>query len=372
MPTVRCRAAASAFVALLALTGCAAPAPSTPAGGPAAAGPTAGAVVPTAPPQPVTLRQAAQTGASGVVVWLAEQRGYFQQEGITVEQVPFTNASETIPALATGQVEISPMPANPAMWNAVARGVPAKIMVDVGTYTADRGDQVLAVRKAVYDSGRGRRLEDLPSLSLAITPPGKATTTACALSVGLQRVGLTLDDLNIQPITFPDMVGAFANGAIDAGMILEPFLTRAVQQGSAVKVMGIGDIYPNFTIASLGFAESLYDNRPTAKGFVRAYIRGIRDYLAGVGSPSGSAAREEIDTLVARNTSIDLDTVRAMIPPYFNPNGLPNRESMLYCYGFFRDQGLIPQPVSDTTMQTIWGTDLINEVLDEIGRVADS
>ena len=119
-------------------------------------------------------------------------------------------------------------------------------------------------------------------------------------------------------------------------MIYEPFLTRAVQQRTAVKVMGIGEMYPNFTIASLGFAESLYTNRPAAKGFVRAYIRSIREYLAAVNGASGSAAREEIDALVASHTNIDLETVRAMIPPNFSPNGLPNRESMLFCYGFFR------------------------------------
>jgi NitT/TauT family transport system substrate-binding protein len=296
VPTTSGRASAGALLLALWLTGCAAPpssAPAAPPAAPPAAAPPAApaaaqASAPTAAPQPVTLRQAAQTGASGIIVWLAEQRGYLRQEGLTVEQIPFTNASETIPALATGQVEISPMPANPAMWNAVARGVPAKIMVDVGSYTPDRGDQVLAVRKDVYDSGRGRRLEDLPSLSLAITPPGKATTSACALSVGLQRVGLSLDDVDIQPIGFPDMVGAFANRAIDAVLIYEPFLTRSIQQGTAVKVLGLGDMYPGFTIASLGFAESLYANRPAAKGFARAYVRSIREYLAAVSSPSGT------------------------------------------------------------------------------------
>src|SRR5262249_30464539 len=153
----------------------------------------------------------------------------------------------------------------------------------------------------------------------------KATTTACGLSVGLQRVGMSLDDLDIHPITFPDMVGAFSNGAVDAAMILEPFLARAVQQGTAGTVMWLGDPYPNFSIASIGFADTLYSNRPVAKGFVRAYIRAIREYLAAVAS--GGAAREEINALVARNTGIDLDTVRAMIPPNYNPNGVPNKDS---------------------------------------------
>ena len=88
--------------------------------------------------------------------------------------------------------------------------------------------------------------------------------------------------------------------------------------------------------------------------------------------PSGTATREEIDALIGRNTGIDLETVRAMIPPSFSPSGLPNRDAMLYCYGFFRDQGLIPQPVSDATMQSMWGTELVDEVLNELGRVSEN
>jgi NitT/TauT family transport system substrate-binding protein len=322
---------------------------------------------------PLRVRLSGQRLAAEVLAWLAEERGYFGQEGLEIEHVTFGSASEMIPALATGQLDVAPMPANPAMWNAVARGVNARVVVDLGTYRPGESEQALMVRRAVYDVGRWHGLDDLRSLSLAITPPGKATTTACALSVGLQQAGLTLDDLNIQPITFPDMVGALANGSVDAAMMAEPFLSRAVQQGSAVRALGLGDIYPNFTIATLGFADSLYNNRPAARGFVRAYLRALREYLPAVAGQSGDAARAQIHEVIARGTGIDLATVAAMTPPYFNPNGLPNRGSMMYCYEFFRGQGLIPQPIPDATLQTtLWGTDLVDEVLAEIGRVPEN
>jgi hypothetical protein len=57
-----------------------------------------------------------------------------------------------------------------------------------------------------------------------------------------------------------------------------------------------------------------------------------------------------------------------MDPPNFNPNGLPNKESMQYCYQFFRDLGLVPQPIPDATFANLWGTDLVEEVLNDIGR----
>ena len=210
------------------------------------------------------------------------------------------------------------------------------------------------------------------SLSLAITPPGKGTASACALSVGLQKVGLTLDDLEIQPLPFPEMTAAIANGAIDAGVMAEPFITRAEQQGMAQRVLGLGDMYPNFTISTVGLAIPLYENRPVAKGFTRAYLHAVREYRAAVNGQSGDAAREQIYDLIARGTGMDIAIVREITLPYMNPNGLPNRDAVLFCYGFFRDQGLIPQPLPDATMQTLWGTDLVEEVLAEIGHVPEN
>src|SRR5437870_208747 len=70
---------------------------------------------------PVRVRLSGQRLAAEVLVWLGEERGYFQQEGIEIEHVTFTSASEMIPALATGQLDVAPLPANPAMWNAIAR-----------------------------------------------------------------------------------------------------------------------------------------------------------------------------------------------------------------------------------------------------------
>ena len=60
------------------------------------------------------------------------------------------------------------------------------------------------------------------------------------------------------------------------------------------------------------------------------------------------------------------------VPLGFNPNGVPTQEGMLYCYQFFRDLNLVPEPVSDATFASLWGTDLIEEVLTEIGRVPES
>jgi NitT/TauT family transport system substrate-binding protein len=339
---------------------------------PAAQAPTATAAPASGGAARQHLRLGSQMIVQDVAMFVGVERGHFQQVGLDVEIVPFANASEIVPALATDQLDAGAVAPNVAMWNAVARGVPIKIVLDRGTFRPGFGNQALLVRKEVWDAGRGRSLADLRGLVVGLTPPGAPTSSGCILGYGLQRVGQSLDDLTIQPITFGDMLGAMANGSIDAGILIEPFITRLLHQGTAVKLMGLDEMYPNFTIGVVGISGKLYADRDTAKRFVRGYIQAIRDYNATLAQPPSSPDRARMDQLVANFSKLELETVREMVPTGLNPNGAPNQESILYCYRYFREQGQIPQPLSDAQMREVWGLDLVDEVLHEIGRLPES
>ncbi|HEY7067485.1 MAG TPA: ABC transporter substrate-binding protein [Chloroflexota bacterium] len=341
--------------------------------GSGASAPSAPKAAPTAAPL-ANLTQArfgSQLVAGDVAFYVAEKLGYFQQQGIAFELVPFSNASEMIPSLTTDQLEVGSLAANPAGFNAIARGVPIKSVLDKGSFPPGHGDQALAIRKDLYDAGRGRTLADLKGLNIAITPPGQGTTSACALSAGMQHAGASLDDIVIQPLGFPDMVPAFANSAIDGAMITEPFLTRTVKQGWAVRAVGIDEMFPNFQISTVGFGPKFFANRAAAKGFAHAYIQATRAYLDAVAGRPGPISRAEIDALIAEHTKIDAATVHDMGLPGLNPNGLFNKDAMLYCYQFFREEGLIPEPVTDAQFASLWGSDIVDEVLNEMGRVPE-
>jgi NitT/TauT family transport system substrate-binding protein len=310
--------------------------------------------------------------ASDAGLDIAVDKGYFQQEGLDADLIPFSSTSEMLPAVGTGQVDTVTVGPNPATLNALARGVPLKAVLDTGSFRAGVGYQAVVVRKELYDRGQGHQLTDMRGMSIGITPPGKATTSACALAAGLGRVGMTLDDLNVVPLTFPDMVPALANGAIDSALMSEPFKTRALRQGTIVSTVPTSELYPNFALGLVAFSREFYDNRPAGKAFARAYVKAIRELLDARAGRLGDARRAELEEIIARNTGLDAATVHDMELPGFNPNGVPTQEGMLYCYQFFRDLGLVPEPVSDATFASLWGTDLIEEVLNEIGRVPES
>jgi NitT/TauT family transport system substrate-binding protein len=362
---------ASVGVALLLTLASCTPAANSPSSRPATVPPAAAAPTAAAAPA-VPVRFAVQTSSSYTAVFLAADRGLFQQEGLDVELIPFSSSSEMVPALATDQIEAAIIGTNAALWNAVARDVSFKAVLDGTTFRPGRGTIALVMRKAVYDAGRGRSVSDLAGLRLTLPPPGAGTTNGCALNAALQRVGGSLNDFTIEPLPVPDQYSALLNGAVDGGTIAEPFLTQLLRQEAIVRLAGLDELYPNFTLAVVMLSPAFYAQTAAAKGLVRAYIRASRDYDAAVTGRSGDAERVAVETIVARHTGVAASTVHDMVPLGLSPNGLPNRDSIMDCYRFFREQNQIPQPVSDAQLTALWGTTLVDEVLNEIGRVSEN
>src|SRR5262249_22480689 len=152
----------------------AAAAPVATSGAPAAASAPAAQpapAAPAAPPSLTPLRMGTQTSVNDIAMWLGAERGYFQQEGVELDLVPFSNASEMVPAIATEQLEAGGIAFNPAAINAVARGVPLKVVLDRATFRPGFGTQAMVVRKQTYDAGRGRTLGELKGLTGPVLPP---------------------------------------------------------------------------------------------------------------------------------------------------------------------------------------------------------
>ena len=92
---------------------------------------------------------------------LARERGYFSEEGINVELVDFAVTADALPQLGTGQIDVITGGLNPAVFNAVARGVGVKIVADGGSLGPNNDYLALVIRRDLIDSGRYRGPADL-------------------------------------------------------------------------------------------------------------------------------------------------------------------------------------------------------------------
>src|SRR5262245_33609614 len=148
-------------------------------------------------PKVGSLSLVAEVGLFAAVV-----KGYFQEEGLSVEFVPFRTTAEMTAPLATGELQFASAPVDPSVFNAILRGIELKI---VGYNAIINQPDVSAgwmVRQDLIDSGRYRDFADLRGMTVGLTAPGGIGMMW--VDRVLARGGLTPDDVQLVFLPLPD------------------------------------------------------------------------------------------------------------------------------------------------------------------------
>jgi NitT/TauT family transport system substrate-binding protein len=276
--------AAIALTAIVLAAACAAPAApaptkpaaSQPTGAAPAAAPAASAAAPASPPA-VTLRAGGLGGSVDRGYYVAEEKGYFKEQGITLDVETYRSAAEMVPLLATGKMDVGHGSTNPGFFNALLQGVIVKVVSDVTVMKpakADkRGSMQLMLRKDLADEVRG--VSDLRGRVVAIN--NFSSLNHQQLEWVLKTGGLELPDVQIEQVAFPEQLSALGNGKIDAGITLEPFVTMAEARDIAVPLYDIGVAMPGHTAQNLFYSPDFIKDQPEAgRRFMIAYMKALR------------------------------------------------------------------------------------------------
>ena len=181
-----------------------------------------------------------------------------------------------------------------------------KIVADQASIKPGYGYSSLMVRKDLVDSGRYKSFADLKGMKVAIGAPG--TGTASALNEALKKGGLKYSDVDVVYIGFPEHLPTYKNKGIDASITNEPTMTRAIEEGVAVRIVGNDVTYPDQQTAVTFFSDHfIKSRRDVAERFMRAYLRGVRLQL----QRQDVAAKTEHDPLAMRCVG-----TRACFPPH--------------------------------------------------------
>lgn len=297
--------------------------------------------------RPATVRVGIVNASSDVGFFIADRKGYFQQEEIIVSFTAFDSAARMIAPLGVGQLDVGGGSPSAGLYNAVARKIAIRIVADKGSTPPGYGFQPLLVRKDLVDSGRYKSLGDLKGMKVAGSAPGSASTST--LNEALKLGGLAYTDVQRVFMGFPQHVVALQNKAVDAAMTTEPSATRAVQSGAAVRVMGDDEIYPNHQLAVVLYGGEFAARRTdVARKFMRAYLRGVRDYNDALqeGRLAGPGANDVIAILTASTAVKDPNVFRAIHAHGCNPDGRVHEPSLRNDLEFFQSQKLVPDSVS--------------------------
>ncbi len=269
--------------------------------------------------------------------FIADKRGYFKAEGLTVNFIRFDSAAKAIAPLGTGELDVAGGATSAALYNAVERGVGIKIVADKARNTKDHGFQALMVRKDLIDSGRVTSLKDFKGLKIAISAVGNSE--AFLVDVALHQAGVDLADVDRVYLGFPQHIAAFTNGGIDASLTVEPTVSAIVKSGKAVRFLGVDAFYPDFQTAVTFYSDRFIKDQPAAAmGFMRALIHAARDYNdALVGGHLSGPGADAIIAILTENSHIkDPAIYHSITSHYFDPDGVVNLESLRDTWAFFK------------------------------------
>jgi len=199
-------------------------------------------------------------------MYLAQEMGFFEDEGVEVEMKLIESAGDKKSALAANQIQGTCETLDTyIMSRSSGLDVVQTLMLDAST----GGDGLVA--KKEYNS-----LEDLRGATIAMATTGGASLFW--FNYLCDQFGMTMDDFNIINMSAGDAGTAFVAGQVDAAMTWEPWLTNASKTDFG-KVLYSSTDYPDVIVDSLGLSADYVKNYPdSVRGIVNGWYKAL-DYM---------------------------------------------------------------------------------------------
>jgi NitT/TauT family transport system substrate-binding protein len=292
-------------------------------------------------------------------VMIALEKGYFAEQGLDVRLENLAGGADMVTLTATGEFDIGIGGTGPAFFNAIDRGIDLKIIAPLHFERPPQATPLVVSRER-YESGELTTIEDLRGLRVSVNARG---ATEYWLDQALRKGGLTIDDVDLQTLPFPDVAAALTSGALDAAMLGEPLATRALQE-DFITILDddfISDFQPTFVWVNPEFAE---ENRDLVVAFLVAFLQASRDMI---GDDWDS---DENLSILEEYTGVSPDLIREASRSYWEPNGDIRAQDLTALQEFFGERGLLefddlidPEELIDRSF--------VEEAIEQLGRADD-
>ncbi len=283
--------------------------------------------------QEQTVRVGMVRALSSTATMIAIEKGYFKDYGIKVVTEDIDSSIDALAVVAQDRLQVVEGGISAAYFNAIDKNLPVTIAID---RVSSPLNHKLIVRADLKDKIKG--IADLKGRPLASNSRGAITN----YEIGkiFEKAGLSYRDADIRFIPFTQMTIAFANKAIDAAFMIQPFASQVVDQGLGFVFADPDDF---ITPDPMTIAVSFVNTDWTAKN----------PELAGTSSWRRCAARATIASLSWRaqpqRGGRHRDPHRGRAAPRDDrqislggaqPDGRINIDSMLDIQKFFVHEGL--------------------------------
>ncbi|MGO3210829.1 ABC transporter substrate-binding protein [Brachybacterium sp. AOP42-C2-15] len=221
--------------------------------------------------------------------FIAEDQGYFEENGITVEFTAFNTDADKNSALASGQIDVLNVASHGAL-QLLQNGIDLKIVLieDIST-TADAiiaGPDITSITEL---AGRSVAYEEI-------------TTSDILLNYALQANGMTIDDIERVPMAASDAGAAFIAGQVDAAVTYAPYISEALAQDESTNQLYTAGEAPGLISDVLVVRTEFLEKNPEAiQALVDSWGKGMAYYVDNT---------EDAQSIIADAVGTDVNSLR--------------------------------------------------------------
>ena len=274
-------------------------------------------------------------GIAAAGTYIADDKGYFKDEGIDVTIANLASAADAMASLATNEFNVVEGGYSAGYWNALAKDFPIITAFERGSRPTNHK---IVVPPAMAE--KIKTLKDLKGHSLAVNAPGSLTIYETGKM--LETVGLTIKDVDLKYMAFPQMLVAFKNGAIDSAEDIPPFENIGEEQGLMKPIAEIDKTLQPYPIASIAYqinTDWAKKNRDVVRKFFLAIARGTRDYCQAY--HHGPNRNEVEDVMIKYKVMTDRALLDRIPWQGRDPNGRMDAGTALDIQDWFFKEGMI-------------------------------
>ena len=261
-------------------------------------------------------------------MFVAEQNGYFKEQGITVEQVPVKSPQERDVLMQTEQVD------------GVLTDLQSTALLNKETAKVKA---VHIARRAFSDSPLFRVLaspqsgftkpEDLKGVPIAVS---QNTVIEYLTQRLLERAGLAANEITVQEVTaIPIRFEQLMNGNLKAATLPDPLASGAIAGGA--KVIVDDSKYPELSQSVLTFRVKTLESKPdTVRKFLAAWEKAVNEL--------NTNPDKYMDLMITQGRVPQSIQGTFKMPP-FPDQGIPSAAETEDVVKWMRDKGLISRDI---------------------------
>lgn len=287
-------------------------------------------------------------GTSGnVLVTIAEEKGFFEEEGITIEPIHATANADAMALIASGKADIASNSGTSNPLQQISSGVDMTVF---GGHMVNGAMPVIAKKGTEW-----KGVESLVGKKFACNPQYFAFTGAL-LDLGYEP----FEDVEFVSYSdYNDAIAAVVQGEVDYALLGtgQNFSAKTMDEIEIVTYQS--DVMPNYSCCRLvALTDYVNENPNTIKAVLRALIRAQEFYENN---------KDEAVKLQAKAINTDEEYVKAyMLDDHYDVHVDPLKSSVIRAWDILDKTGFLSDEAKDINVEDHINTQLYKEALDQV------